>query len=209
MTVLGNVIFTSLTALVRYTYLRSSFQEKIQSVLKRNSFCVQLIILGEGLLILHTISLSQSRDPWPMYNACMHPTEYEKTNIVEIVPIDQIIIHIYHGITIFCNIFLWRYLKKQTDQNTALQPKDRKLCRKRNLVPAKIGIIHLFFYGFIMIYSFFHLNSNMDNGTKFFFNACISDLLFCILSPLIFIILGSQEARHRIRNFFNYLSLRV
>ena len=204
--VLGSIIFTSLTALVRYTYLRSSFKPDIQNVLKRDSFCVHLIVLGEVLLVLHAFSLSRTKDPWPMFNACVNPIGFKNTSIVEIEPYDQLFMHIYHAITIFCNIFIWFYLKEELKSNISLEPKDRKLNRKRNLVPAKIGVIHLSCYGFIMIYGFFLLKSSVDNATKLFLSASITDFLFCVLSPLINICLGSQEARFRVRNIYNFMT---
>ena len=204
--VIGSIIFTSLTALIRYTFVRTSFKPEIQNVLKRDFFCVKLIVLGECLLVLHAFSISRAKDPWPMFHACLNPTGFKKINIIEIEPSDQFIIHIYHAITIFCNIFVWYYLKEEMKSNIAIQPKDRKLNRKRNLVPAKIGFIHLSCYGFIMIFGFFFLRSDADNATKLFSVAFITDFMFCILSPLINISLGSHEARLRVRKLYKLIT---
>ena len=204
--VIGSIIFTSLTDLIRYTFVRTSFKPEIQNVLKRDFFCVKLIVLGECLLVLHAFSISRAKDPWPMFHACLNPTGFKKINIIEIEPSDQFIIHIYHAITIFCNIFVWYFLKEEMKSNIALQPKDRKLNRKRNLVPAKIGFIHLSCYGLIMIFGFFFLRSDADNATKLFSVAFITDFMFCILSPLINISLGSHEARLRVRKFYKFIT---
>ena len=120
--VLGSIIFTSLTALIRYTYLRTSFKPQIQNVLKRDSFCIRLILLGEVLLVLHAFSLSRTKDPWPLFNACVNPIGFTNTSIAEIEPNDQLVMHAYHAITIFCNISIWFYLKEELDSNISLEP---------------------------------------------------------------------------------------
>ena len=40
-----------------------------------------------------------------------------------------------------------RFLKTQTENNVALKETDQKRNRKRNLVPASLGIIHIFLLG--------------------------------------------------------------
>ena len=41
----------------------------------------------------------------------------------------------------------YRFLKTQTENNVALKETDQKRNRKRNLVPASLGIIHIFLLG--------------------------------------------------------------
>ena len=40
-----------------------------------------------------------------------------------------------------------RFLKTQTENNVALKETDQKRNRKRNLVPASLGVIHIFLLG--------------------------------------------------------------
>ena len=42
---------------------------------------------------------------------------------------------------------IYRFLKTQTENNVALKETDQKRNRKRNLVPASLGIIHIFLLG--------------------------------------------------------------
>ena len=41
----------------------------------------------------------------------------------------------------------YRFLKTQTENNVALKETDQKRNRKRNLVPASLGIIHILLLG--------------------------------------------------------------
>ena len=47
--------------------------------------------------------------------------------------------------SILCsNTYLYRFLKTQTENNIALKETDQKKNRKRNFVPASLGIVHIF-----------------------------------------------------------------
>ena len=118
----------------------------------------------------------------------------------KVMPINQLILHISTGVNICCNLWLWSFLNKMTNRNTALEAKDRKKERKRNLVPAKIGLITLALYPSTTLYFMFTFSYNsadLDSATRSFLNAAYADFFHCLGYPLL-VIYGSSEARKRI-----------
>ena len=103
-------------------------------------------------------------------------------------------------LSIVCNLRLWLFLNKQTNSNSALQPLDKKRDRRRNLLPAKVGIFHLFSYvtSFCFLASIYgNCSLELDSGTKAFMVALFSDAYFCFIAPLIDI-MGNTKARRKL-----------
>ena len=116
------------------------------------------------------------------------------------MPVSQLILHISTGVNICCNLWLWSFLNRMTNQNTALKVKDRKKDRKRNLIPAKLGMITLALYPSTVLYFMFTFSSkstDLDSATRSFLNAAYADFFHCLGYPLL-VIYGSAEARKRI-----------
>ena len=70
-----------------------------------------------------------------------------------------------------CNLFLYRYLERRTENNIARSEADKMKDRKRNLVPARIGMMNIFLYVvamalFMFAYSF--KSDSLDSGTRAF-----------------------------------------
>ena len=86
--------------------------------------------------------------PMMVSKACMNPdSEYNGTQpIYTILMLDQVFYLLYTIIVFYSNIYLYRFLKTQTENNTALKETDQKKNRKRNFVPASFGMIHVSFY---------------------------------------------------------------
>jgi hypothetical protein len=109
-------------------------------------------------------------------------------------------VYFFQCINIICNIYLFKYLDRNTERNIALKPMDKKAERKKNLYPAWLGVITFgtctFIYlCFSIIYSFpAHL---LDSGTNALFTGFVCDLFQCIITPGV-IMFGSQTGRRRI-----------
>ena len=50
---LGSALYSSLTSLVRYVYVRSSLVENVQYILKKDSFKVRSVLFAESLLTIN------------------------------------------------------------------------------------------------------------------------------------------------------------
>ena len=72
------------------------------------------------------------------------------------MPLNQLIVYICDSIIISSNLFLYRFLKQQTTNNSALTASDRRKERKKNFVPAQVGIIAtIILFVFTTIQAFF------------------------------------------------------
>ena len=82
---------------------------------------------------------------------------------------------------------------------------DKKKDRKRNLVPAHVGMTVLAIYVISMsFYMFTHSykTEHFDNGTRAFRNAALADTIQCIISPVV-IISGSMTAQSKVKEIFS------
>ena len=206
----GGAVFSSLTAMLRYAYIRSSMVRDIQFILKRDSFLVKSVVIGESLLginfaamYLHLVHPEVSRTEFVLYKACVDPWSYSSTNILKIFPVGQILLLSMNLANIICNILLSKYLDKTVKASTSLRPLDKKLERKRNLFPAQIGIIAFIVctscYG---LFSLLFVFPFLDNAMKAFLTGLLTDTVNCIITPGI-IIFGSQTGKRRIQKIKN------
>ena len=59
----------------------------------------------------------------------------------------------YSIVTIYGNFLLYKFLKTQTDKNIAIKDLALKKSRKRNIIPAKVGIVNaIALVGIYMVY---------------------------------------------------------
>ena len=82
---------------------------------------------------------------------------------------DQIMILSYSFVLVYANIYLYKFLKTQEVKNFAglwknKKEKDQKKIRKRNFVPAGVGLIHSLLFGLTYICKW-----NYEIFLKFFF----------------------------------------
>ena len=64
----------------------------------------------------------------------------------QVFKIDQLFMFIYSSLFIYFNVYLHKFLKKQNEQNMSLTLDARRRQRVRNLVPAKVGVVHAMLY---------------------------------------------------------------
>ena len=125
------------------------------------------------LILIHCVNVvpltKEKVENFPMMlsKACFNPeSEFQRVPLYNFMPLDQILFLIYSCVIICSNTYLYRsstyllvditslkvdisyrFLKTQTENNVALKETDQKRNRKRNLVPASLGIIHIFLLG--------------------------------------------------------------
>ena len=74
--------------------------------------------------------------------ACIDPFSKHQSHLFGIFKLDQILMIIYSSSFIYFNIYLHKFLKTQNDQNKSQTLDNYKKVRRRNLVPAKVGVMH-------------------------------------------------------------------
>ena len=212
---IGSVIYSSGTSLVRYLYVRSSLRTEVQDILKRDSFIISSIVVGECINLFNWGSFyyqqienhALEKSPLVLYHACLNPWGEFKVPLHTVMPLNHLIIIILFVINISCNIFLYRYLSDKTENNSALNEVNRKKDRKRNLVPARLGSTLIFFYMltvllFTVTYSY-HSDS-FDRATRAFLNNVSTDLHLCICHPAI-MVWGSKDARKKVKEILTMI----
>ena len=76
--------------------------------------------------------------------ACIDPFSNQKTQLFTMMILDQYLMLSYNIISIYGNISLYMFLRSQFSTRMVLNETDQKKQRKRNLVPAYNGIVHVF-----------------------------------------------------------------
>ena len=59
---ISSLVYSASTTLIRFLYVRSSLQENIQEVYRRNQFTLLFVAIGEGINILNIISAIYYRE---------------------------------------------------------------------------------------------------------------------------------------------------
>ena len=125
-TQLNSLSYSAATAIIRYVYVRSSFQFNIQEVLKRNAFTLKAIFLVEFIGFINIYSLYMLRKeksgverlPFLLYQTCLDPSSRQT---VTSIPVVHVILAQTADLCIICfNIYLYRYLNNQSRENTGM-----------------------------------------------------------------------------------------
>ena len=80
----------------------------------------------------------------------------------EIRPVDQAMIISYSLVSVYANIYLYRFLQTQATVNTATKNVDVKKMRQRNIIPAKVGILNMI--GLVFTYILYFIIYSIPNG---------------------------------------------
>ena len=93
-TSLNAEIYSAATAIIRYTYIRSSLQSEIQAAIKRNAFIFKTIFIAEAIGILNLIYLIQrgksgtEKFSTISYQTCLDPFHSSNTvSPMKVVPL--------------------------------------------------------------------------------------------------------------------------
>ena len=201
----GSIIYSSGTSFVRYLYVRSSLISNIQETLKRDSFIIKSLIIGESLSIFNLGSFYFLRQPMILNEACLNPGGNFTKPLYKVFPLNQFIMFLCTFTNIICNISLSFYLTEKSESNMAVTEVDKKKDRKRNLVPAKTGLWVFGIYilsMMVFLTTYGYKSEKLDSATRAFINAAYTDFTICISSPII-ILLGSTDAKKKISHFWD------
>ena len=126
-TTLNSLSYSAATAIIRYVYVRSSLQNSVQEVLKRNAFMFKLIFIVEffGLFNVFSLYIMQrgksgaERLPFLVYQTCLNPWSKCTQNLFKTMPVTYSILTLAaDGCIIYFNIYLYTFLDKQSRENT-------------------------------------------------------------------------------------------
>ena len=154
-TSVNSVFYSAATTMIRYIYIKTSLQTNIQAALKRNAFMWKSVFTIESIGCYNLVSFYllyiEKKDTCAechhiLYQTCMDPwkTSYSML-LFNVMPLNQLLLHAASWCIVGFNIILYKYLDMEARNNTALAVTDQIKTRRRNLVPAKVGIYSLLF----------------------------------------------------------------
>ena len=112
----GLTIYRTGGSLIRYLYVKASLRPEVAvGFLSRKTFYVCLFI-PQVLLLLHfadILKIYNTKKDFPMllYQACINPESDYTLPFTQFLPFQVIMMYIYAAIMIYCNIFLYIFLK--------------------------------------------------------------------------------------------------
>ena len=207
----GSIVYSCGTSLIRFFYVRSSISTNMQGILKKNSFIMKSIVICESITLFNIGSFfyqqygitGYGKTHMVLYHACLDPVANFQYPLHKLMPANHLILLLCTVADITCNLFLYRFLSKQTDTNVSIKEVNKKKERKRNFIPAKLGMA-LVFSSFIALLVFlFTYNlelESFDSATRAFINAAFSDFFHCISSPglIIYGFIGTRRKCYEI-----------
>ena len=113
--------------------------------------------------------------PFMLFQACMRPYSFYDIPLFHALKLDSALLFTYNFIVVSGNFYLFKFLKSQTENNSALKSVNKKKERKRNFVNAKSGIMS----GFVLVITtimytiFYGLQVHMYNW--------VHNQIFCLL----------------------------
>ena len=118
------------------------------------------------------------------------------------MPVNQLLLFVVDMVIIFGNLYLYKYLQLDTERrekgvltilygyliiflSIVVQNLDVKKERRRNLIPARIGIYAIFILIFFILFHYITYSIEMNNCHRALLHAIASDAYYCIVAPTI------------------------
>ena len=118
------------------------------------------------------------------------------------MPVNQLLLFVVDMVIIFGNLYLYKFLQLDTERrekgvlkilfgylinflSIVVQNLDVKKERRRNLIPAKIGIYAIFILIFFILFHYITYSIEMNNCHRALLHAIASDAYYCIVAPTI------------------------
>ena len=109
----------------RFIYVRTSLQDEIQRVFKRNAFTFSFLVMGVFysffnifVYIYDQKETGINRLRLVLYHACMDPLSQFRVPLITVMPTSQITLYIMNIVNIACNFYLYMFLEVQRKANS-------------------------------------------------------------------------------------------
>ena len=105
----------------------------VTSVLKRTSFTMSFILIGLCYIFINVFVLLKEqrgktgaeRSQFVLYRACIDPSSSFSIPVVHVAPLSQLLLYVVDLIIILGNLFLSRFLERQTSNNKGIPKNNR------------------------------------------------------------------------------------
>ena len=134
-----------------------------------NTYCTHIwriipfsqVIFIFFILLIIQLKMLNVESLWPGHLYILYPHHPAKNVIFMLNLFGQVLINVWTIVAIMSNIYLWIYLRSLSLHSIALKEVlqqrililchiylkvDKKKCRKRNLVPARVGFLQMMIY---------------------------------------------------------------
>ena len=139
------------------------------------------------------------------------------------MPVNQLLLFVVDMVIIFGNLYLYKFLQLDTERrekgvwkilfghliiflSIVVQNLDVKKERRRNLIPAKIGIYAIFILIFFILFHYITYSIEMNNGHRALLHAIASDAYYCIVAPTIVLYSIPSVVRNIKAKYLNIVS---
>ena len=122
-TTVNCLFYSAATAIIRYIYVKNSLKPEITEVMKKNSYKLKAILIVESMGLFNLCSIyfyqngkiGKNRLPFLGYKACLdHLDSNFSMPFYKVLPVNQFLLWVTNFSIIAFNIFLYKYLDKQT-----------------------------------------------------------------------------------------------
>ena len=121
----NSLMYCACTSIIRCIYVRSSLQENVQRVLKRNSFTMSFLVFGVFYnIFLLSVFIYEQKDrtgidrlSLVMYRACVDPWAAWSTPLIHAYPVMMFLMYGMNIVNLSCNFYLFLYLEDQRKSN--------------------------------------------------------------------------------------------
>ena len=126
-TTVNSLSYSAATAIIRYIYIKNSLKPEITEVMKKNSYKLKAILIVESMGLFNVCSIlfyqngkkGKERMPFLGYKACLdHLDSIFSIPFYMVLPVNQFLLWASNFSIVAFNIFLFKYLDKQTKENT-------------------------------------------------------------------------------------------
>ena len=126
-TTVNSLSYTAATAIIRYIYVKNSLKPEITEVMKKNSYKLKAILIVESMGLFNLCSMysyqngkkGKDRLPFLGYKTCLdHLDSNFSIPIYKVLPVNQFLLVATTSSIVAFNILLYKYLHKQTKENT-------------------------------------------------------------------------------------------
>ena len=142
------------------------------------------------------------------------------------MPVNQFLLFVVDMVIIFGNLYLYKFLQLDTERrekgvltilygyygyliiflSIVVQNLDVKKERRRNLIPAKIGIYAIFILIFFILFHYITYSIEMNNCHRALLHAIASDAYYCIVAPTIVLYSIPSVVRNIKAKYLNIVS---
>ena len=123
----NSLLYSAATAIIRYIYVKNSLKANITEVMKKNAYKIKAVLAVESMGLFNLFSFyfnqygktGKDRVHFLGYQTCLDPLNSNfSVPFYQVLPVNQILLWSSTLCIVVFNLFLYKYLDKQTKEST-------------------------------------------------------------------------------------------